>query len=185
MNQRWTRYLPSFLRAKVEGKAYLQNVISNTGWQFADNILRMGIGLAIGIWVARYLGPEQFGLFSYALAFVSLFTAFATLGLEDIVVRDIVHDPSCKDETLGSAFFLKLIGGVVCFLAALGTILILRPEDGLNHWLVGIIAAGVIFQSFYVIEDWFNSQVQAKYVVFARNAAFLSCSILKVFLIMK
>jgi len=184
MNQTWTKFLPAFLRAKVEGRAYLQNVISNTGWLFADNIVRMGIGLAVGIWVARYLGPEQFGLFSFALAFVSLFAAFASLGLEDIVVRDIVNNPSCRDETLGSAFILKLIGGAVCFLAALGAIMILRPGDSLNHWLVGIIAAGVIFQSFSVIEDWFNSQVQAKYLVFVRNIVFLFCSILKVILIM-
>jgi O-antigen/teichoic acid export membrane protein len=133
--------------------------------------------------MARYLGPEQFGLFSYALAFVALFSAFATLGLEDIVIRDIVRDPSCRDETLGAAFFLKLAAGLASFLAALGTILVLHPGDGLSHWLVGIIAAGTIFQSFHVIEVWFHSQVQARYVVFAKNAAFLFCSLLKAILI--
>jgi len=184
MNQAWTKFLPAAIRAKVEGRVYLQNVISNTGWQFADNILRMGVGLAVGIWVARYLGPDQFGLFSYALALVSLFAFFASLGLEDIIIRDIVRDPACRNETLGSAFFLKVTGGVVSFLAALGAILILRPEDELNHWLVGIIAAGALFQSFDIIEIWFHSQVQAKYVVFAKNAAFLTCSILKVILIL-
>jgi O-antigen/teichoic acid export membrane protein len=183
MNQTWIKFLPKVLRAKVEGRAYLQNVISNTGWLFADNIVRMGVGLAVGIWVARYLGPEQLGLFSFALAFVSLFTAFTSLGLEDIIVRDIVHDPSCRDETLGSAFILKLIGAVVSFAATLGGIMILRPDDALNHWLVGIIAAGALFHGFYVIEDWFNSQVQAKYVVFTKNGAFLFCSALKVILI--
>ncbi|RPI33951.1 MAG: flippase, partial [Nitrospiraceae bacterium] len=61
MNQSWTKYLPAFVREKVEGRRYLQNVISNTGWQFADNLLRMGVGLFVGIWVARYLGPGQYG----------------------------------------------------------------------------------------------------------------------------
>ena len=70
MNQRWIRYLPTFIRDRLEGRAYLQNVVTNTGWQFADNILRMGVGLAVGIWVARYLGPAQLGLFSYAVAIV-------------------------------------------------------------------------------------------------------------------
>jgi len=184
MDRAWIRYLPEFLRTKIEDREYLQNVIHNTGWQFADNIVRMGIGLAVGIWVARYLGPEKFGLLSYAIAFVTLFAAFATLGLEDIVVRDIVRDPACKNDTLGTAFFLKLVGGTASFLAALGSILILRPDHSLNHWLVGIIAAGAIFQSFHVIEFWFYSQVQARYMVFAKNSAFLSCSLLKVILIM-
>ena len=184
MNQSWIRYLPASLRKKIEGRPYLQNVVSNTGWQFADNILRMGVGLVVGVWVARYLGPEQFGVFSYALAFVALFAAFSGLGLEDIVVRDIVRDPACKEETLGTAFVLKLVGGGVSFIAAMAAILLLRPADSLNHWLVGIIAAGTIFQACNIIEFWFHSQVQAKYVVFAREAAFILCSALKIFLIL-
>ena len=69
MNQGWIRYLPTFIRDRLEGRAYLQNVVTNTGWQFADNILRMGVGFAVGIWVAR-LGPAQLGLFSSAVAIV-------------------------------------------------------------------------------------------------------------------
>ena len=52
-NKGWIRFLPTVLRDKVAGRDYLQNVISNTGWQFADNVLRMGVGLLVGIWVAR------------------------------------------------------------------------------------------------------------------------------------
>jgi O-antigen/teichoic acid export membrane protein len=176
----WVRFLPAVLREKVAGRDYLQNVISNTGWQFADNILRMGVGLLVGIWVARYLGPEQFGLLSYALALAALFSTFAMLGLDDIVVRDLVRDPEGKDEILGTAFTLKLFGGSIAFLAALATILMLRPTDEVSHWLVGIIAAGSIFQVFNIIDFWFYSQVSAKYIVLARNAAFLICSACKI-----
>jgi len=183
MNQNWKRYLPSFIQQRLEGRHTLQQAIGNTGWLFADNILRMGVGLLVGIWVARYLGPEKFGLFSYALAFVALFSPLAALGLDDIVVRDIVRDPACKEETIGTAFVLKLIGGAVSFVAATGSILILRQADTLSHWLVGIIAAGAVFQAFNIIEFWFYSQVQAKYAVFARNAAFIICSVIKIALI--
>jgi O-antigen/teichoic acid export membrane protein len=184
MNQAWTKFLPEFLRVRVEGRAYFQNVVNNIGWQFADNIIRMGVGLVVGVWLARYLGPEQFGTLSYAFALVGLFSAFATLGLDDIAARDIVRDPESRDENLGTVFFLMLAGGVISFLAAIGAILILRPSDSLSHWLVGIIGAGVIFQSLNVIEIWFHSQVQAKYIVIPKNAAFLSCSLLKIFLIL-
>ena len=78
----------------------------NTSWLFAEKILRMVVGLFVGIWVARYLGPEQFGLFAYAQSFVGLFTAIATLGLDGIVVRELVKDESRKDELIGTAFWL-------------------------------------------------------------------------------
>jgi O-antigen/teichoic acid export membrane protein len=184
MKSAWTRLLPASVRARIEGRHYLQNVISNTGWQFADNILRMGVGLLVGIWVARYLGPEKYGMLSYALALVSIFSPLATLGLEDIVVRDIVRQPDCKEETLGTAFVLKLMGSFVSFMAVVVTIFFLRPTDKLSHWLVGIIAGGSIIQAFNITECWFNSQIQAKYIVFARNSAFIICSVIKIALIM-
>jgi len=184
MNQSWVRFLPGPLRRQVEDRVYLQKVVGNATWQLGDNILRMAVGLVVGIWLARYLGPEQFGLLSYALAFVALFAAAASLGLDDIVVRDIVHTPADKDNILGTAFLLKLVAGSLSFLAATGTIFLLRPADGLTRWLVAIIAAGAVFQAFSVIEFWFHSQVRVKYVVFAKNGAFLLCSFVKICLIL-
>lgn len=178
------KYLPPFLRHRVEKRNYFQNVLSNTGWLLADRVIRMGVGLFVGIWMARYLGPELFGLYSFAGAFVALFSAFSTLGLDGIVIRDIVKTPSIKDETLGTAFVLKLSGGVATFLIVLVGIARLRPGDSLAFWLVGIISAGMIFQAFDAIDFWFQSQVQSKYSVYAKNTSFLIVSIVKIFLIL-
>jgi O-antigen/teichoic acid export membrane protein len=122
MNQTWTRYLPSFIQQKLEGRHALQKAISNTGWQFADNIVRMGVGLFVGVWVARYLGPEQYGVFSYALAFVALFASVASIGLDEIATRNLVRDPAAKNKILGTTFILKLIAGIVIFAATIGAI---------------------------------------------------------------
>lgn len=179
----WLRVLPQSVRSRIEGRQTVQKTISNIGWLFADNILRMGVGLVISAWVARYLGPERFGLFNYASAFVALFASFATLGLDSIVVRDIVRNSTCKEETLGSAFLLKLVGGVATLLLTLGSICLIRPHEGNTHWLVGIIAAGAIFQAFDTVGFWFQSQIRSKYMVYAKNAAFLIVSLVKVALI--
>jgi polysaccharide transporter, PST family len=179
MNQLWTRVLPPFIRTKLDGRLNAQKIFVNIGWLFSDRILRLGGGLLINIWIARYLGPEQFGLLSYATAFVALFSAFATLGLDSIVVRDLVRDPSCKAETLGTAFVLKLIGGVVTLLLSVGSILLVR-SDNETHWLVGILALGTIFQAFDAIDFWFQSQVKSKNIVYAKIAAFLIAGLTKI-----
>ncbi len=184
MDQSFIKYLPRFIRTKIEGRYILQKTISNTGWLFADKVIRIGVGLFVSVWIARYLGPEQFGILSYAIAFVALFSAFATLGLDGIVIRNIVRDPSCKEETLGTAFVLKFFGGIVTLLLTLVTIFVIRPDDSLTHWLVGIIAAGIVFQAFDTIDLWFQSQVKSKYTVYAKNTAFLVMSMVKVVLIL-
>jgi O-antigen/teichoic acid export membrane protein len=184
MKKFWMEVLPPFLRQKLEGRPYLQNVVSNTGWLFAEKMVRMGVGLFVGVWVARFLGPEQFGYLSYALAFVSLFSAIAGLGLDGIVVRDLVRDPSDKDKILGTAFVLKFLSGVFTFLIVLAAIRLLRPTDSLTFWLVGIIAGGMIFNAFDTIDFWFQSQVQSKFSVVAKSSAFLLISVAKVALIL-
>jgi len=70
----------------------------NTSWLFGEKIPRMVAGLFVGIWVARYLGPEKYGLLSYAQSFVGFFTAIATLGLDGIVVRELVKDESRREK---------------------------------------------------------------------------------------
>ena len=101
--------LISHIRSRLAGRETLQKIVANSGWLVADNILRMGLGLIVAALTARYLGPEQFGIFNYAVAFVAIFSSIATLGLESIVVRDIVLDPACTAVTLGSAFVMILL----------------------------------------------------------------------------
>ncbi len=172
-----------FLRTRLEGRFTLQKIIGNTGWLFADRLSRMGVELSIGVWVARYLGPSQFGLFNYALAFVKLFGPLATLGLDTIVVRDLVRNPAGREETLGTALGLKLLGGGAALLSCVTAIGLLRPGDDLTHGLVAMLAAGLVFQSLDAIDLWFQSQVQSRYSVPAKNAAFVLIALVKVVLI--
>ncbi|MEG4836919.1 flippase [Microcoleus sp. B9-D4] len=148
----------------------LRQVLSNIAWLFTDQILQIGLGLFVGLWVARYLGPTQFGLLNYAIAFVSLFSSVATMGLGTLVVRNIARDPECKNETLGTAFGLQFTGGCITLLLTVTVIALLKPNDTLTRWLVGIIAAGTIFNAFEAINFWFQSQIQSKYTVLAKNS---------------
>jgi polysaccharide transporter, PST family len=183
MSQTWTKYLPAFIRHRVEDSRVLQRIIHNTGWLFVDKMLRMGVGFFVTVWITRYLGPEKYGLLSYASAFAGLFTAIANLGLYGIVVRDVVRYPDSTDEILGTAFFLKLVGGGCALVLSLGIIFFLRPGDSLTHWLVGITATGFIFQSFEVFDFWFQSQLLSKRTILANIPGFFIITIAKIVLI--
>lgn len=155
----------------------------NTSWLFAEKILRMIVGLFVGIWVARYLGPEQFGLFSYAQSFVALFTAIASLGLDGIVVRELVKDESRSDELIATAFWLKLIGAFgVLFILAIA--INFTSNDNYTNILIFIIASATIFQSFNIIDFYFQAKVLSKYIVYANIISLFISSIVKILLIL-
>ncbi len=161
----------------------LRKIISNTAWLFADKILRMGVGLFVGVWIARYLGPDQYGLWNYALAFTGLFGAFATLGLDNIVVRDIVKCSEKLDTILGTAFGLKLMGSLTMLIIVLGAITLVRPQQPLVFWLAFLSAAGFVLQSFNVIDFYFQAKIQSKFSVYAMNLAFLIITLVKIALL--
>src|SRR5438270_7885961 len=71
----------------------LGKIIANTGWLVADKFVRMGMGVLVGAWIARYLGPRNFGTLNYALAFAGLFGAITSLGLDSVVKRELIRCP--------------------------------------------------------------------------------------------
>jgi O-antigen/teichoic acid export membrane protein len=179
------RLIPAFIFRRIEHRPNLLKIVDNIGWLFFDKILRMGLGLLIGVWVARYLGPEQFGLLSFATAFVGLFGAVATLGLQSIVVRNIVQYPSCKNETLGTAAVLQLLAGLVAYVSILLAIFWLRPDDAFAKLIVAILGSGMLFKFSEIALYWFESQVMSKYMVWVQNSCFLVFAGIKVMLILQ
>ena len=184
MNLLGIKSLLFFIQNRLNQRPNLRLIFVNIGWLSIDRIIRMGVGLIVSVWVARYLGPAQYGLFNYAVAFTFLFGGIANMGLDQIVVRDIVREPSQTNEIIGTAFYLKLLGGVIVVVSALTIMSMVRPHDILTMALVGITVAGMIFQSFDVIDLWFQSQVQSKYVVYAKNSAFLFAAFLRIIMIL-
>ena len=174
----------STLLRRVAHRPQLLKIIENIGWLFFDKVLRLGVGLIVGVWVARYLGPEQFGLLSFAGAYVSLYSTFAILGLQEIVVRDLVREPDGARETLGTAAALQLIGGLFAYGLIVTSIYFLRPDDPQARLVVTILGSIMCFNVFEGAAYWFESQVQSKYMVWVRNVVFLIFAMVKVALIL-
>jgi O-antigen/teichoic acid export membrane protein len=167
---------------KLKNNPGVQKYLANTSWLFGEKILRMALGLVIGVWVTRFLGPEQFGLFSYIISFVGIFTIFSTLGLDSIVVRELVKNQASTDIILGTAFTLKLIGAL---LVCVGVSLIsyFTFDDKLTSFLVLLFSFTTIFHSFNVIDFYFQSKVLSKFVTHANVVSLITTSIIKIVLI--
>jgi PST family polysaccharide transporter len=177
--------IPSFLYRRIEHRPNLVKIVDNIGWLFFDKVLRMGVGLFVGVWVARYLGPEQFGLLSFATAFIGLFGAISTLGLQGIVVRDIVRNPEGKEEILGTAAVLQFLGGLIAYGLIITAIFWLRSDDALAKAIVAILGSMMLFKASEVAVYWFESQVLSKYTVWVQNGVFLVFATVKVGLILQ
>ena len=155
---------------------------ANTSWLLVERTLRMAVSLFVSIYVVRYLGPERFGLLSYALSFVGIFVVLATLGLDEVVVRELIKTPEQREKILGTSFLLKLVGTLLMWAAILFAIPL--TENNLQtNILIIIIAFGTVFQAFNVIDLNFQAKVKSKYVVHAQFVQLIISSIVKIILV--
>lgn len=162
-------------------KGYLRYA-KNISWLALEKLVRLLVGLFVSIWLARYLGPLEYGLLSYVQSYVFIFAVITSLGVDTIVVRELVEKNYTKEKILGTAFYLKLIATFVIFPLLYLTTYFLVSDD-YSSTLIYIVAIGVIFQSFNVIDSYYQSVVQSKYVVIANVIAMLLSSLIKISLI--
>jgi O-antigen/teichoic acid export membrane protein len=158
-------------------------VIKNIGWLSADRFLRLGMGLFINLWIARYLGPEQFGGLNYALAYVGILMAIISLGFNDIVVRDLVLGGHERRITLGTAFFLQIIAGIFSIFLIYVSRYWLKPLNPIVDYMIIVLSVGLLFKSSDVIRYWYESQLESKVVVWIENLLFILFALIKMYLI--
>ena len=154
----------------------------NTSWLAGGNLFKMLIRLVIGIFVARYLGPEKYGLMNYVISFGVLFTFFASLGIDNILVRELVRFPELKNSYLGTACFLKLMGSVIA-IALIAITLKATGADRESSCLIFIYSLGFFFQAFSVTRFYFEAEVLSKYYVISESLQVVICTAFKIYFI--
>lgn len=162
------RYSPSQLYAKAqEARKHdgFRKYFTNTGWLFAARIVTYAVSFLTVAFVARYLGPENFGKLSYAQSFVGIFAAFASLGIDNIIYRDLVTNPEKENELLGTAIFSKLVFGFLIASVAVATAFYLNTDTVLTS-LIFIISLTFILQPFGIMNHLFSARVKSKYYAY-------------------
>jgi PST family polysaccharide transporter len=179
----YLKYLPIEVRRRMEGRQNFFAVAHNVWWLVTDKFVKAVAALFVGAWVARYLGPTQYGQLAYVFAIVSFFQVVSILGLDGIVVRDIARRRHEAAAILGTTFLLRFLVGLSCWL---GLVLFMLTKYGwsdVNVVLSILIGGGLIFQAADTIDLWFQSQTQSRRTVFAKFVAVLVSALLRVLFI--
>jgi len=158
------------------------NTSKNALWLLIDKIIRLGIGLFVGVLVARYLGPEFFGKWNYVIALIALMSALSTLGLDQILVKHLLEKTEKEEVVLGTAFWLRLFGSFVCTI--IGCIYFYVFKSDTQLIVLGFLtSANLWFQSFDVIDLKNQSLLLSKKTVVIKNSAFLMIAVVKLVII--
>jgi PST family polysaccharide transporter len=158
-------------------------VVSNIIWLSFDKVLKLVIGLIVGIWVARYLGPSQWGKLNYISAFVSILTVIAKLGMDGFLTKEILQHPESKNEILGTSFLIRLVLLPVLFVSTLGYFYLQNLETE-YYFLLAFLFLNVVITPLDLIDLEFQARLQSKLTIISKNIAYVLGAVVRLGLIL-
>ena len=166
-----------------ESIAGVKKILFNSGWLISEQIVRLLVGLFVSVWIARHLGPTDFGTLTFLQAFASLFIIIGTLGLNRIVVRELVvanGDANQEQCLLSTVFLLRLFAACILYIVSLA---IGIGFDQAQPAYIAVVTCAVFFTTCETFDLSFQSRVNARPVVLARSVGFFISSALKIVLL--
>lgn len=155
------RWLPARLREAAAARPVVARLLENASWLVGERVAVLALAFFFNAWFVRALGPAEYGRYSWAVSFAALFGAFATLGMDSLVVRELARAPDRAGEILGTAHALRLGAGAVAWVASAVAALAFR-EDAVSRSLVAVVGASSVFLGAGVFELWFQARLATR-----------------------
>ncbi|WP_426669195.1 flippase [Mucilaginibacter sp. McL0603] len=141
-----------------------EKYFKNTGMLFVGRIGSLVIKMIVGISVANYLGRGNNGILAGGTVYIYFFSAIATLGLDQFIVKELHAFPENRDQILGTSFWMKVFAGFCC-IPLIWAAFHIYPAKGTPYSYVLILSFIGVIQAFTVIDSYFQSQVKSKYIM--------------------
>ncbi len=160
-----------------------KRTVSNALWIIGCRIVQAFLNLVVTIVTARYLGPSNYGLISYAAAIVAFVAPVMRLGFNSTLVQEFIQYPDREGETLGTALVLNLISAVCCIFVVFSFVYATNGNDTTAVTVSVLYSISLIFQALEMTQYWFQSKLMAKYTSLTMLVAYIVISIYKIFLL--
>lgn len=155
----------------------------NISWIVGGRIVQMLIAFVINILTARFLGPSNYGLINYAAVYTGFFSSICSLGLNSIIVKELVDNKDKQGEALGSTIVLRSISSILSCLSIWALTKLIDAGEPQTNTVVLLCSLGLFFQSFSIFEFWFQSRLESRIASIATIIAYIIMSIYKVYLL--
>lgn len=158
-------------------------ILKNTGWIIGCKIVQSMINFVIGLLTARYLGPSNYGVLTYAMSVVAFAVPIMQLGLTHTLVREFVKTPEREGQILGTALVMNIISSVFCMIGTVLFVMVVDAGEKETIFVSALYSLTLLFQATEMTQYWFQSKLLSKYPAIAMLGAYIVVALYKVFLL--
>lgn len=160
-----------------------EKVVKNAAWIIGVRIVQSILALVISMLTARYLGPSNYGLISYASSVVAFVVPIMQLGLPSILVQEIVNKPKQEGEILGTSIILSVISSFACMLGVAAFVNVVNAGETTTIIVCALYSLLLLAQAIEIVQYWFQAKLASKYVSITSLVAYTIVSAYKIFLL--
>lgn len=153
----------------------------NTMWLFLTYGLRLFTGFFVGLWLARYLGPEDYGIYNYVISFTTIIITISQFGTTEILIKKILDLPETTASSLKAGFDLRMLLSFGLFALFMLYIFLFEEDRTRSYLCISIVA--IFFQPFEVVDSFFRAKVMSQKSSIGRMSQLAISSLLKIALI--
>jgi O-antigen/teichoic acid export membrane protein len=125
----------------------INRIIKNISITGISQVILSLLGFLFLIYIARYLGEAEFGVYNLAISLTSIFVIFSDIGISQLIVREIARNKKLSSNYLTNASFLKVILSLITFvLIVLTSNLLGYPAD--VNFIIYLFGIYTILSSF-------------------------------------
>jgi O-antigen/teichoic acid export membrane protein len=144
---------------------YAHEVLNNTGWLLLDKGITLSVSFFVGVIIARYLGPSEFGNFSYCLSVIAVFSGISMLGWDRVIIRDLVQASSFGSSIIATHQGLKFLGASVAGFLAFIFVYAGPNVSSASVLVIILLSLANVFASFHAVDLFFLSKLETKIIV--------------------
>lgn len=158
-------------------------VVKNASWIIGIQIVKSLLGLVISMLTARFLGPSDFGLINYAASIVAFVTPIMYLGLNGVLVQEIVNTPEKEGEILGTSVTMTFLSSLLCVIGVISFAAAVNRGERETVIVCALYSMLLIFQSLELLNYWFQAKLLSKYASGVALFAYAVISGYKIYLL--
>ena len=158
-------------------------VIKNASWIVIGKCCQIFIAFIVGIWSARYLGPKNYGIISYATGFVTFAASLCSLGIPNVIIKEILCNKENEGMILGTAIGLRFISSSICMIIINIIVYFVDYNEPNTRLVVLLCSFGPIISVLDIIIYWYQAHLKSHISVVASLIAYIATSIYKIILL--
>jgi len=166
-------------------RVFANRIIRNARDLIFGRIIQMVFSLVVGLLTARYLGPANYGLISYAGSYTAFFASVCTLGINSILVKELVDHPNEEGMVIGTTLFMRAISSVLSAITIILLSVIIDAGEKTTIHVVALSSIGMVFHIVETFNYWFQRRLESRITAKATLIAYLASSAYKVYLLIQ